>query len=172
MALNTDLITLPISTLAYIGDAIFELAVREAISATSGGHSGRLHYLSIAYVKASAQAEMLDTVREILTDGEENLVRRAANHQPHSMPKHADQATYRSATALETLWGYLYLDHNYKRLTELFFYAHPEFAGCEIRCLRYAGITGAVDSADETAEVSRETSSTTAAAASEQNTED
>lgn len=109
---------LPVSTLAYIGDAVYELYVRLALLKT-GGHSGDLHRKTIKLVKASAQAAAANQILGQLTEAESAVFRRGRNNQPTSQSKNADPVDYRVATGLETLIGYLYLSQQDERLMGL-----------------------------------------------------
>ncbi len=109
---------LPVSTLAYIGDAVYELYVRMALLKT-GGHSGDLHRKTVKLVKASAQAEAANRIMSQLSEAETAVYRRGRNNQPTSQSKNADPVDYRVATGLETLIGYLYLSAQEERLREI-----------------------------------------------------
>lgn len=109
---------LPVSTLAYIGDAVYELNIRLMLL-KDGGHSGDLHRKSIKWVKASAQAAAVQKLMPYLNEAEEAVYRRGRNNQPTSQSKNADPVDYRVATGLETLIGYLYLSQQEARLQEL-----------------------------------------------------
>ena len=122
--------TMNTTALAYIGDAVYEIYVREHVLAASGqrghtqpqstaakgqaafgAHVDALHKHAIRYVRADGQAKAL---RAMLKDGfltaeEEALVRRARNHKSASKPKNADAMDYKYATALEALIGYWHL---------------------------------------------------------------
>lgn len=110
---------LPVSALAYIGDAVYELAVRERLLELHPVASGRLHRLAVQYVKAEAQAKALAALEAQLSEKELDLCRRAHNHHPVSLPKHAEQKTYRAATAFESLIGACRLAGDEDRLAEL-----------------------------------------------------
>ena len=71
-------------------------------------------------MRAESQAAFLDAVREQLTEDEQDVMRRGRNATKTSVPKHADSRSYRMATALEALFGYLYLTGQNDRLYELF----------------------------------------------------
>lgn len=120
-----DTKSLPISTLAYIGDAYYELHIREMLLTANPAASGKLHVLAIPYVRADGQAAFIQSLSEKLTEQEKTIVRRARNHRPHSMPKHADPVTYRYATAFEALIGYLHLSGQDERISELLSYLLP-----------------------------------------------
>jgi ribonuclease-3 family protein len=118
--ITSDLREMPISTLAWIGDCVFDLHVRMALAEKqSACNSGDLHRAAVKIVSAAAQAEALNKLMPLLKQEETALIRRARNHDPGSLPRHADPLQYRHATALEALIGYHYLAHNRERLTEL-----------------------------------------------------
>jgi ribonuclease-3 family protein len=110
---------LPISTLAYIGDAVYELYVRLTLCRNSACRSGDLHRQAVCLVKASAQAKGAQTILPLLSEPEAAVFRRGRNTQPSSQAKHADPIDYRLATGLEALIGYLYLNHEETRLLQL-----------------------------------------------------
>ena len=106
--------------LAFIGDSVYELLVREYITENVDTSPSKLHSLAVSYVRAEAQASFLDAVHDQLTEDEQAVVKRGRNATKTSVPKHADSRSYRMATALETLFGYLYLTGQEERLRELF----------------------------------------------------
>ena len=114
-----DIRELPVSTLAYIGDAVYELFVRLSLCRNSVFSSGELHRRAIRLVKASAQAAGARTILPLLSESEEAVFRRGRNSQPSSQSKSADPVDYRMATGLEALIGYLYLRHEEDRLLQL-----------------------------------------------------
>ncbi len=107
-------------TWAYVGDAVYELYVRSYLIDTTNLKPNNLHKESIKYVKAKAQADILSNLQEVLTDEEQDIVRRARNTQNHHLPKNANVHEYMYSTALEGLIGYLYLTKQKDRLDELF----------------------------------------------------
>ncbi len=104
---------------AYVGDAVYELYVREQLVKNTKLKPHKLHIETIKYVKASAQADILEKIKPELTLEELEIVRRARNSENHHLPKSADVMEYRLATALEGLIGYLYLNGQEKRLNEI-----------------------------------------------------
>lgn len=106
-------------TWAYIGDAVYELYIREHLINTTNLKPHKLHVEAIKYVKAKAQAQILKKLQDILTDQEQEIVRRGRNTQNHHLPKNADPADYMYATAFESLIGYLYLTKQQDRLNEI-----------------------------------------------------
>ena len=110
--------------LAYLGDSLYDLYVREHLVAR-GGRVRAMHREAISLVCAHAQAEALARIADGLTDAERDVVRRARNaHQ--SPPKNADAAEYHHATALEALIGWLYVTGQRERMNEVLRMALPE----------------------------------------------
>jgi ribonuclease-3 family protein len=107
--------------LAFVGDAVFELMVRGSISGRSGGAgAAALHRAAVEYVRAGAQSRALDWLGGLLSEEERGVARRGQNAHAASLPHGTDRATYSRATALEALFGYLYLCGREDRLSELF----------------------------------------------------
>lgn len=106
-------------TWAYIGDAVYELFIRNKLINETNLKPHKLHIEAIKYVKAKSQAEKLSEIYEILTDEEKNIVRRGRNTQNHHLPKNANVQEYMYSTAFEALIGYLYLTKQNARLKEI-----------------------------------------------------
>ncbi len=106
-------------TWAYIGDAIYELYVRKYLIETTNLKPNKLHKEAIKFVKAGAQAELLNKLQDILTEEEKEIVRRGRNVQNHHLPKNAAPTDYMYSTAFEGLIGYLYLSKQEERLNEI-----------------------------------------------------
>ena len=106
--------------LAFIGDAVFELLVRERITRRVDTTANRLHRMAVDYVCAGAQAEALETILPALSEAEQDIVRRGKNASKVSVPRNGNPRSYRSSTALEALFGYLYLSGETERIRELF----------------------------------------------------
>ncbi|MDO4869507.1 MAG: ribonuclease III domain-containing protein [Bacillota bacterium] len=102
--------------LAYMGDAVYEQAVRERLLVQGHARVDNLHRMAVRYVNAEAQAKAIKDLFDELTDDEQRLVKRARNHRFHSKAKHADPVTYKWATAFEALIGYYYLADEDQRL--------------------------------------------------------
>ena len=103
--------------LAWLGDALYDLYVRERLVA-AGGKVRALHREAVSLVCAHAQAEALSRISDALTAQEADVVRRARNaHQ--TPPKNADPGEYHHATALEALIGWLYVTGQRDRMNEL-----------------------------------------------------
>jgi len=107
-------------TLAYIGDAVYELMVREHLLISGKGPAGDMHKTAVGLVCACAQCTAAEAILPLLNDTERSLYLRGRNAKPQSMPKNADVEHYRKATGLECLWGYLYLTGDNERLKFLF----------------------------------------------------
>ncbi|SDG13173.1 ribonuclease-3 family protein [Fontibacillus panacisegetis] len=110
---------LPPLALAYIGDAIFEVAVRQHVMARPNLRPHHLHGQSTKYVSAKAQARLLALLEPRLTEDEKDIVRQGRNAKSGTVPKNADVLDYRHATAFESLIGYLYYKGTHERLREL-----------------------------------------------------
>ncbi len=106
-------------TWAYIGDAVYELYVRNKLINETNLKPHKLHIEAIKYVKAKSQAEKLDEIYEKLTEEEKDIVRRGRNTQNHHLPKNSNVQEYMYATAFEALIGYLYLTKQNTRLEEI-----------------------------------------------------
>lgn len=101
---------------AYVGDAVYELYIRTYLVSTTKLKPHKLHIESIKYVKASAQAKILENIMPNLTEKERDIVRRGRNVQNHHLPKNANVTEYMYSTAFEALIGYLYLTKQNNRL--------------------------------------------------------
>jgi len=110
---------LPSLVLAYIGDAVYELSVREFLVRQGLVKVNRLHRAAVKYVRAGAQAKALFALEDKLSEEEAEVVRRGRNAKSGSPPKGADVLEYRHATALEALIGYLYLQGRRQRVQEI-----------------------------------------------------
>ena len=110
--------------LAYLGDSLYDLYVREHLIA-HGGRVRALHRQAIQLVCAHAQSEALKRVEPTLSSQEADVVRRARNTR-QTPPRNADAGEYHRATALEALIGYLYVTGQGDRMNELLTLALPE----------------------------------------------
>ncbi len=102
--------------LAFTGDCVYELYIRNYLISQKYRDVNELHVKSIFFVKAKAQAHILHCIENELTEEEREIVRRARNAHPHTVPKNASVADYRYATAFEALIGYLYMLDDEERL--------------------------------------------------------
>ena len=106
--------------LAHLGDAVYELLVRTYLCAHGKATGKGLHRATIELVCAPAQARAAETILSRLTEEEQAVFRRGRNANVHSIPQHASRAEYQQATALEALFGWLYLRGERGRIEELF----------------------------------------------------
>lgn len=104
---------------AYVGDSVYELYIRTHLIKTTKLKPHQLHLKTIQYVKAKAQANILEKLKVNLTEEEKEIVRRTRNTENHHLPKNAEISDYQYATALEGLIGYLYLSGKQERLQEV-----------------------------------------------------
>lgn len=112
---EVDTRTLSPLTLAFVGDGVYELMVRETLVCQANRPNGVLHKLSVGMVRAEAQSSAMDILLPMLSDEEAAVFRRGRNaHTPRA------GEDYHRATGLEALFGYLYLNGNIVRLRELF----------------------------------------------------
>ena len=121
--LNMDrdaLLSLSTLGLAHLGDGVYELMVRSWLILHGKARAKDLHKATVQYVAAPAQAERFERIRSLLTEEESGVFRRGRNTDPHSVPKAASRAQYQTATGLEALFGWLYLQGRTERLNELF----------------------------------------------------
>lgn len=105
--------------LAYIGDAVYELLVRTYLL-NRDLSVNELHKGATKYVRAGAQANIVHSLEEILTEKEINIVKKGRNAKTNTSPKNADMIDYKYATGFEALFGYLYLKSEEDRIYELF----------------------------------------------------
>ncbi len=105
--------------LAYMGDAVYEQAVREKLLHEGTRRVDNLHRKAVSYVNAEAQSKAIKEIFDELAEEEQALVKRARNHKFHSKAKHADAVTYKWATAFEALVGYYYLAGEEEKLRTL-----------------------------------------------------
>ena len=104
---------------AYVGDAVYELYVRNYLVNTTKLNPHSLHIEAIKYVKAEAQAQILEKLMNDLSEEEKEIVRRARNTKNHHLPKNSNVTQYMYSTAFEGLIGYLYLTKQEQRLNEI-----------------------------------------------------
>jgi len=107
-------------TLAFVGDVVFELLVRERLVANGDRPVGQLHNMAVAQVKASAQAAAYHLLEPALDEEEMSILKRGRNSHSVHPPKNAHPQDYRKATGVEALFGYLYLKGRTGRVEELF----------------------------------------------------
>ena len=106
--------------LAHLGDAVYELLVRTWLCVHGKATGKGLHRATVALVCAARQAELSERLLPLLSEAERDVFRRGRNAPVRTVPRSADLAAYRKATALEALFGWLYLTGEKERINELF----------------------------------------------------
>ncbi|MBQ3490780.1 MAG: ribonuclease III [Clostridia bacterium] len=106
-------------TLAYIGDAVIELAIREMLISSGITDTGRLSFAAQKLVCAQTQSEVVEKLLPLLTCEEEAAYKLGRNHRISGKPKHASVSEYSRATGLEAIFGYLHLTGNTERIQNL-----------------------------------------------------
>ncbi len=107
-------------TLAFLGDSVYEVMVREMLLREANRPARELHEQAVAHVRAAYQANAAGRIAELLTEEEADILRRGRNASGISVPRHATPADYRKATGFECLFGFLYLCGQTERLRTLF----------------------------------------------------
>lgn len=105
--------------LAYIGDAVYEVAIRTLVMNRGNTQVSKMHKRTAGLVKAEAQANFYRILEDELTEEEKSAYRRGRNAKSATMPKHASMKDYRMATGFEALMGYLYLTEQFERMAFL-----------------------------------------------------
>ena len=107
-------------TLAFLGDAVYELCVRQRVVAEGNRPVNGMHREAVKLVNAAAQSDAFERISGALTEEELAVYKRGRNAHVHQVPKNATYAQYARATGLECLFGALYLTGQLDRLNELF----------------------------------------------------
>ena len=123
--MENSLSTYSTAALAYLGDCVIEMCVRQRLVAMGLSSSAKLNKAALDYVRASKQAEAMKNILPLLTDEENAVFHRGRNIGHSNTPKSATVAEYRSATGMEALFGYLHLAGKRERIDELFNAAYP-----------------------------------------------
>lgn len=116
---DVDIRTYSPLTMAYIGDAIYDLVIRTVVVERGNRSANDLHRKTIQYVKAGAQAEMIEALADVLTEEETGIYRWGRNAKFYTKAKNASVGEYRRATGMEALMGYLYMTGRTERMLEL-----------------------------------------------------
>ena len=106
--------------LAFIGDAVYSLYVRNKIVLNNNCKTNELHRLTSEIVKAGGQSEFVDNILNKLSEQEMEVYKRARNYKTSNIAKNAKVTDYKRATGLEALIGYLYLYGNLERINQIF----------------------------------------------------
>ncbi|MBO5395227.1 MAG: Mini-ribonuclease 3 [Clostridia bacterium] len=112
--LNTNLLPL-----AFVGDSVHTLFVREYVLSTPNRKIENYHTVASMHCKASSQAKALEYITPLLTEEESEIVRRGRNAKPKHHAKNAERGQYSHATAFEVLIGWLHLSNQKERLNEI-----------------------------------------------------
>lgn len=106
-------------TLAYVGDAVYEVVIRTVIAERANRAANELHKRAVKYVQAGTQATMITALQEILTEDELAVFKRGRNAKSNTSAKNASITDYRKATGFEALIGFLYLTDQMDRVLYL-----------------------------------------------------
>ena len=106
-------------TLAYIGDAVYDLVIRTIVVERGNKAANVLHKTTVKYVNAAAQAAIIQAVLDVMTEEELAVYMRGRNAKSNTMAKNDSVEDYRKATGMEALIGYLYLSNRFHRVLEL-----------------------------------------------------
>ena len=127
--MEPSLNTYSTASLAYLGDCVIELCVREHLVRSGLSSSAALNKEALNYVRAGVQANAMKRILPLLSEEEAAVFRRGRNVGHTNTPKSATVAEYRSATGMEALFGWLHLAGRTERIAELFALAY------EIKCV-------------------------------------
>lgn len=116
---------LPTLALAYLGDAVIELLVRNMLVSDGISHPKDLNKAARDFVTLESQSNAVENILPILSEDELAIFKRGRNSKPHTTPKHGEKIQYLRATGLEALFGYLYAGEKHERMYELFSKAFP-----------------------------------------------
>lgn len=116
---EVDIRTYSPLSLAYIGDSIYDLIIRTYVVGKGNVPNKKLHKETVKYVSAVAQSQIVDKIKEDLSEEEKDIYKRGKNSKPSSMAKNATAKEYLKATGFEALLGYLYLQGRMDRAIEL-----------------------------------------------------
>ena len=106
-------------TLAFVGDAVYSLFIRERLVLSTDFGTGTLQKLTSAEVSAHGQSELLEKIQPLFTEEESDIFKRGRNAKKSTRSKNASVAEYNRSTGFEAVLGYLYLTGQYQRISEL-----------------------------------------------------
>ena len=121
-----DFMQISASALAYLGDSVLEVLIREALVLKGYEKSSKLNSEALKYVTAVNQAKAFTNIESVLNENEAQIFRRGKNSSHLNIPKSASAIEYKTATGFEAIFGYLKLTGNEERIKELFRLAYPE----------------------------------------------
>lgn len=116
-------------SLAFVGDSVYDLLVKKRILENGNMPVKKLHTEAVKYVSAAAQASVYEPLKPLLSPEELDILLRGRNAATGHQPKSATTADYHRATAIEALFGYLYLSGMDERLNELFHFVFQTISG-------------------------------------------
>jgi len=123
---NIDTKLLSPLSLAFIGDAVYELYVRTFILSGGNTQMSKANIKKQQLVSAKYQSLLIEKLIPLLTEDEIAVYKRGRNAKVSNIPKNAQISDYHSATGFEALIGYLYLQHNIPRIEELLMGLTPQ----------------------------------------------
>lgn len=124
---NAELGRISALGLAHIGDGVYEIMTRSYLVCQGMQTARGLHAKTVALVRASSQFRAAQLILPLLSEAEADVFRHGRNAKPKTIPKAASHSEYAYATALETLFGWLYLRREYDRLNELYTVISQDF---------------------------------------------
>ena len=113
---DVDLRTYSPLTLAFLGDCVYDIIIRTVVVERGNRAPQGLHKKKSYLVNAKTQKELIESIQDLLTPGEEDIYRRGRNAKSYTTAKNASVGDYRKATGFEALLGYLYLDDKMDRV--------------------------------------------------------
>ncbi len=116
---EVDIHTYSPLTLAYIGDCVYDLIIKNLVISSGNRQVQKLHQETSRLVQASTQSEMMRAMQEVLSEEELKIYKRGRNAKSVSPAKNQSLTDYRRATGFEALIGYLYLKKEWKRMVDL-----------------------------------------------------
>ena len=123
-----DFFQMSASALAYLGDSVLEVLIRERLILQGAQKSAKLNSEALKYVTAVNQARAFVNIESALGEDEAQIFRRGKNSSHLNIPKSASPLEYKTATGFEAIFGYLHLCGNRERISKLFDIAYPELA--------------------------------------------
>lgn len=121
-----DFFQMSAAALAYLGDSVLEVLIRERLILSGAQKSAKLNSEALKYVTAVNQARAFANIENMLTENEAQIFRRGKNSSHLNIPKSASPLEYKTATGFEAIFGYLHLLGDKERIIQLFDAAYPE----------------------------------------------
>ena len=121
-----DFFQMSAAALAYLGDSVLEVLIRERLILSGAQKSAKLNSEALKYVTAVNQARAFANIENMLTENEAQIFRRGKNSSHLNIPKSASPLEYKTATGFEAIFGYLHLLGDKERIIQLFDEAYPE----------------------------------------------